>query len=222
MSGFEIFSAITGLLQLTDATYKVIKNYKDLPTEFKEVGERLPIAQRTLSIVEAQAQNAQFDAETLAAIQPLLDGCQMKTKELQSIFDKVRKWEGKSIRHKYHKFLVSATGKGKQVEKLMMAVLKDVQTLAADRMFETATAVQMEELKKAIEDMAELEPDKPDRSGGSQNIHGNITGGKLFYQQGSGTIQAPDGDIVGRDKIVGMDIRPKKPKSSDDSDSSSG
>ncbi|KAL8364870.1 hypothetical protein RB595_003921 [Gaeumannomyces hyphopodioides] len=202
MSGLEIVSAIISLLEFTGATYEFIKGYKDLPGTFKAVGERLPVAQNILKTIKTQAETAQINADTVAAIQPLLESCQTKVEELQQVFDKARKWKGQPIRAKYHRFLTTATGKGKRVEALMEAILKDVQMVAADRMFETATTTQMHELNKAIEDLAALQPDEPEGSGGSQNVHGDMTGGKLFYQQGSGTIQAPDGDCVGRDKVV--------------------
>ncbi|KAF9761125.1 hypothetical protein IL306_003958 [Fusarium sp. DS 682] len=221
MSGLEIIGAIVGLLELTGATYNVIKGYKDLPGEFKAVGERLPVAQNTLKTIMAQAENAQINAETVAVIQPLLEGCQTKVEELQKMFDKARKWKGQSIRSKYRQFVNSVIGKGKRVEALMEAVLKDVQMIATDRTFETATAAQMGQLTKAIEDLAAIQPEEPDDNGGNVNVNGDIRGGKLFYQRGAGTIQAPDGDIIGRDKIVGTDIRPVKPKPSDEGDDSS-
>ncbi|KLU84519.1 hypothetical protein MAPG_03560 [Magnaporthiopsis poae ATCC 64411] len=219
MSGLEIVGTVVALLQLAGATYNVIKGYKDLPGEFKAVGERLPVAQKTLETIKAQAETAQIDNDTVSTIQPLLEGCQTKVEELQKVFDIVRKWKGEPIRAKYAQFLGAVTGKGKRVEALMEAILKDVQMVAADRTFKTATAAQMDGLKKAIEDLAALQPDEPEGSGGNQNI-GKMTGGKVFFNQ-SGTIQAPDGHYFGSitgGVHFGTDIYPKKPKSSEDDD----
>ncbi|RSL42799.1 hypothetical protein CEP54_015353 [Fusarium duplospermum] len=53
-------------------------------------------------------------------------------------------------------------GKKGRVESLMSDILKDVTTLTGYRVFQTATQQQVEELKKAIEDMAQVEPSLSD------------------------------------------------------------
>ncbi len=55
------------------------------------MGERLPIPIKTLKIIETQAENARINVETVATIQPILEGCLTKVDELQKLFDKARK-----------------------------------------------------------------------------------------------------------------------------------
>ena len=215
MSGLELLGAVTNVLHLTEAIYQVIKDCRDLPDEFKQVGNLLPLAQETLSLVKYSIQHSQVSAESAAAIEPCLASCNKKTADLERVFGEVRKWEGESACAGCRRLWDVVTGKARRAVRLMVSILTDIQALAILREFEGATRAQVEELKKAIADLEALQPDEGGEGGGSQTVYGDVSG-KLFYQQGSGTINAPDGDIIGilGTKIVGRDER-LMPKSRD-------
>ncbi|KAH6889344.1 hypothetical protein B0T10DRAFT_460005 [Thelonectria olida] len=127
--------------------------------------------------------------------------------------------EGEAYQGQILPVLKSTTGEGKRAESLAGSVLKDVLQLATDCTFKTATAVQMEDLRRAIEDLANLEPEnESDKRGGSQTYNGK---GIVYAHYGHGHIQSTEGgDIVGRDKVVGTGIRPQKRKCLDTGDDS--
>lgn len=222
MSGIEIvglIAAIVGLIEGTAEAYNAIKDLKDLPRAFKEVSKRLPIVKDTLQTAKRQAEKTTPDVESAAKIEPLLTGCEAKAKDLLDIFKQIEDAEGKSVKAIY-RTLVLKLGKAHKVEALMDAIMKDVQVLAADRVFQTATQAQVEKLQQAIEELAKMKPSVPDHYFDAATRGFSHSGeGDLNVQYGDGDMNNVKGDMYKAQTMTfGMKSRSKKSESSDDSD----
>ncbi|KAL7786376.1 putative ankyrin repeat-containing protein [Trichoderma ceciliae] len=198
-----IKSTITAV-QAISSIYEAIQDLRDLPNEFKEVNQYLPLAESTLRLTRDHLQGLALDESSEKTIQPLVGSCKEKAKMLQDIFKQVEKGvenaEDGSILDFYGALLLRL-GKAHRVESLMQGLLRALAALATNRLFKTATYGQMAKLEDAINQLSMVESSVPDskfESSGAnftQNIASNGTGYQSHYsgqgQQintGSGTM----------------------------------
>ncbi|EGD99964.1 hypothetical protein TESG_07292 [Trichophyton tonsurans CBS 112818] len=182
MSGAEaglvlgLISSIITIIQSTYQVYEAVDDAKGLPTNFKKSAAKLPLISKLLE-----------DAE-----KPTLDNCKLQATRLHELFTKVMPEEDDSRLDRYVK-AARTIGKGGRIEELVKRILDDLQ-LIATKFPEVMTPRSKEQLAKAIEDMAKLEPSLPDGfenapafthyGSGAQN--NNMGGGTQNYNNSTG------------------------------------
>ena len=195
MSGIEIVGLIAAIIEITTAIAKVfnaIKDLEGLPNAFQEVNKRLPIVEITLQSARTHAKKTPDDQAQ--ALETLLDNCKDKANSLLAIFKQIDKAKGKPFLSVYLRLALNNGGKEGRVETLMGDIMKDVQALISYRVFQTATQSELEDLEKAIMELAQVEPSLPDsvfeEKAGSVNYYGK---GDMFNVTGSGSLKQING-----------------------------
>lgn len=172
MSGLEVLGGIAAVIATIEAiknTYKTIQKLKGLPSAFEEVAARLPKVEDALEKVRRHAESHQGESAT-NSVQLAIQSCRPKVEKLNEIFYKIQQADEKTLGIGFRSFLVRF-GKGNRVEDLMKGILRDIEAIASDRIFETATtqdieelrkAIDVEAIRKAIDDLSAVEPSVPD------------------------------------------------------------
>ncbi|KAH9206205.1 hypothetical protein DL95DRAFT_429663 [Leptodontidium sp. 2 PMI_412] len=147
MSGAEaslVLDLISSVIAIFDATKKVYDAAADstgLPEAFREVAGRLPIVRTILGSVEQHISDGKVDEETCKAIKPVVIP------------------PGDASRLDRYINAARTLGKGGRVESWMKGILEDVQLLASNH---AMTAIEVESINKAIEEVSDIEPSIPD------------------------------------------------------------
>ncbi|KAL4916604.1 hypothetical protein BDW62DRAFT_202589 [Aspergillus aurantiobrunneus] len=150
-------SATLTTVETLSKAYDAIKDLNELPKAFEEVNKRLSIAQSTLEVIkhEIETRRPTSDPSSSPKILDLLKSCEDGLRKLQDVFTEIKKSDHGSPRNFYRK-LVLKLGTAHSVESNMGAILNDLQLLATDHVFQTTTKYQVEELEKAIKELAEV------------------------------------------------------------------
>ena len=195
MSGIEaaglalgMISAIISIIEATNEVYEAVKDEAGLPKNFKKSATKLPLISKLFEDAERYVEAA--DEATKTAFTPTLEDCKAQAIQLQGLFEKVMPEEGESRWDRYVK-AARTIGKGGRVENLVGGILDDLQLLAT-RFPEVMTLRTKEQLAKAVEEVAKMEPSLPDGfeqmpvyahyGSGAQN---NNTGGGSQYNNNS-------------------------------------
>ena len=138
MSGAEalfVVGLLANICGIVDFTGKVLRriqesssNLHDVPEAFRDVASTLPLLASTLNKTEEQLRSGRLDEDTCRALQPVLEGCLAKIKELDSILEKCIPKEGSS-RLKRALKAVSSMGQDKKIEMISHALHKHIQLL---------------------------------------------------------------------------------------------
>ncbi|KAI8710751.1 SesA domain-containing protein [Fusarium sp. LHS14.1] len=198
MDPLSIIASTIAIVEAVSSTYKAIQHLRGLPDEFKEVSQNLPLAQDTLALARDHLQGLTLDDSSKKAIQPVVSGCEERAKMLQDIFEKVEKGtknaKDGSVLDFYRTSLLRL-GKAHRVETLMRGILRDLNALATNQLFKTATQSQLEE---AIDRLSNVESSVPDSdfdsprsnsqhiASGGTGYQSNITGQDHKINSGSG------------------------------------
>ncbi|EHK99126.1 hypothetical protein M7I_4958 [Glarea lozoyensis 74030] len=170
MSGAEailvlgVISSVVAIVDGTKQVYDAASNAQGLPEAFREVAGRLPIVKNILGSAERNIRDGHVDEAACKSMKPLIDRCK---KVLPA--DDATRW----VRY------VSAAktlGKGGGVETLMKGLLDDVLLIASKHGMETARADQVEQLKKAIEELSAISHSIPDSELDETSITNNNFG----------------------------------------------
>ncbi|EFY95448.1 hypothetical protein X797_009246 [Metarhizium robertsii] len=187
MDPLSIIASTLAIVQAISMTYKAIQHLSGLPNEFREVNRNLPLVQSTLNLARDQLLGLPLDEPSKIAIQPVVSACKEKAKALQDIFDKVGKGvkstKDGSLLDFYRNYL-RPLGKAHRVENLMQGILRDLDALATNQLFKTATRSQMALLKEAIDQLSHVESSVPDSDfdGPGTNLNQSISSGGTGYQ----------------------------------------
>lgn len=179
MDPLSIIASTIAIVEAVSLTYKAIQHLRGLPDEFKEVNQNLPLAQDTLALARDHLQGLALDDSSKEAIQSVVSGCEERARMLQEIFKKVEKGaknaKDGSVLDFYRTSLLRL-GKAHRVETLMRGILRDLDALATNQLFKTATQSQTAQLKEAIDQLSNVESSVPDsafESPGSNIMHNN-------------------------------------------------
>ncbi|GAB1311330.1 Ankyrin repeat domain-containing protein 50 [Madurella fahalii] len=154
MDPLSVLSAIASTIALTQAissTYRAIQHLRGLPKAFNEVNQGLPLVENTLALVRDQLDSMDLDESLTRTIGPVVRGCEEKARALHDIFEEVEK---KKEANDWLALPMSRLSKARQVKTLMQEIERDVEGLAANRLFRTATQDQMAKLEKAIQKLS--------------------------------------------------------------------
>ncbi|KAM0332957.1 hypothetical protein ACHAQA_001613 [Verticillium albo-atrum] len=170
MDPLSVVASTIGVLQSVPFTYQSIAKINDRPKAFDQVVKHPPLVQRILRNARNRLEEvpAPLDQEEHAAILDILKACDDKAKELDRIFKAIdskckqdqeittwlraRPWYRNAVRGI----------KANRVEALMNAILEHVERLALQEIFRLATQDDVQAIKKAIEDLAAVEPSLDD------------------------------------------------------------
>jgi N-terminal domain on NACHT_NTPase and P-loop NTPases len=218
MDPLSTIASIIAIIQAISSTHKAIQHLKDLPKEFNEVNQNLPLVQDTLGLVLDQLEVVDLDESSKKAIGPIVSGCKEKAKKLQDIFEKVRNDEDGSVLD-FYRAILHRLGKAHRVETLMQGILKGLKAVAINQLFRTATQSQVAKLEEAIDKLSRVESSVPDSDFDSfgTHINQNVAEGGTGNQAvntGDGSMRANFGgynfDSVGGTMNIGMDIMKKQ------------
>ncbi|OBS25981.1 hypothetical protein FPOA_06511 [Fusarium poae] len=182
MSGIEIvglIGSVVGIVQFIGEVSNALKNAKDLPEAFQEVGDRIALVRDILQNVERHIDGTAGDG-TYQAIKAILENCKDKASQLEKIFQAVAPSD-KTPRLKRYALAVKSLGKGKRVEVLAKGMIEDTQLLVLEHAAQAATEDQLANLADAVEVLSEMEPSLPEEESISQTHYGsgdNIAGNK--------------------------------------------
>ncbi|KFY88696.1 hypothetical protein V500_06177 [Pseudogymnoascus sp. VKM F-4518 (FW-2643)] len=156
-----VLGIISGIISIIDATkqvYDAVEDEAGLPTNFKKSATKLPLISKLLDDADKYVNSV--DESTKATFVPTLESCKDRATQLQELFEKVIPKDGDSRWDRYSKAALSI-GKGGRVESLLGGILKDLQLLAT-RFPEVTTLRGKDDLAKAIEEVAKMEPSLPE------------------------------------------------------------
>ncbi|KAF5627032.1 Het-eN [Fusarium sp. NRRL 52700] len=195
MSGIEVIGLVSAILAILETIGKLsdaIKNAKDLPPEFREVADKLPIVREILQAVEKHLRTS-ADQGADEAIKRVLKHCREKAEKLEKLFKAVDPSEDTSGLRRYA-LLVRSLGKGHRVEVLSKGMMEDVKLLVQNHTAQAATEAQVAKLTEAIEAISNMEPSLTEEESISQTHYGsgdNVAGSKYAgnhnENSGSGT-----------------------------------
>lgn len=152
-----IISAIISIIDATKKVYEAVEDEAGLPTNFKKSAKKLPLISKLLEYAEEYV-NSEVDESIKAAFTPTLEDCKVQAIHLQELFEKVMPEESDSRWDRYAK-AARTIGKGGRVESLVGGILDD---FLATRFPKVMKPRGKEELAKAIDEMARIEPSLPD------------------------------------------------------------
>jgi hypothetical protein len=99
MSGAEalaVIGIIANVIALVDFTTDTIRRFQDfkekqdtVPQAFHDLASRLPLIGTTLRKTKARAEAGEVDEQTSKALRPVVEGCEIKLRELKRIFEKI-------------------------------------------------------------------------------------------------------------------------------------
>ncbi|KAG8673801.1 hypothetical protein FPOAC1_007120 [Fusarium poae] len=182
MSGIEIvglIGSVVGIVQFIGEVSNALKNAKDLPEAFQEVGDRIALVRDILQNVERHIDGTAGDG-TYQALKAILENCKDKASQLENIFQAVAPSD-KTPRLKRYALAVKSLGKGKRVEVLAKGMIEDTQLLVLEHAAQAATEDQLAKLADAVEVLSEMEPSLPEEESISQTHYGsgdNVAGNK--------------------------------------------
>lgn len=192
MDPVTIITSALAILGAVNATYETIGKIKDLPAAFTKVQERLPLAEKLLHDAQERLDATPLTERQRTAIISILKSCEAKAKDLQQIFeaieskckedqDAAKVWQ--RVRGWYRD--AARASKARRVETLMTDIMEDIERLAWQEVFRSATQDDMEEIKKAIEDLRQVEQSLEDsdlEEGNSVHATQNVAAGAFGNQ----------------------------------------
>lgn len=154
-----IISSIVSIIEATKNVYEAVQDEKGLPKNFKKSAQKFPLISKLLEDAEEYIKNTD-DESIKSAFTPTLEDCKDQATDLQELFNKVIPEEGDSRWDRYVK-AARTIGKKGRVEGLVGGILEDLQLLTT-RFPDVTTERGKDQLAKAIEDVAKMEPSLPD------------------------------------------------------------
>ncbi|OHW92213.1 hypothetical protein CSPAE12_09224 [Colletotrichum incanum] len=171
MDPLSITASTITVIQSLLAAYDTIKNIKDLPKAFAEVGRSLPLVKETLDLAQQALNSDKPDENVKSAIQPALTECLKRAKTIKDIFNEIEpgNQQDKGVKEwsafaRFYRTKVIPFGKAHKVEALMQDILNKLKVLAIHHGFKVhaESLGQIEKLENAIKSLAEVEPSLPD------------------------------------------------------------
>jgi hypothetical protein len=161
MSGAEalvVLGGISSILTIVDGIKKLYDAASDaegIPQDFREVAGRLPIARNILDSAKEYIGKGDVDEDSCKAVKNVIEACQKKAEKLNELFHEIVPSDDASRVTRYAS-AAKSLGKGKQVKESMKGILEDVQLLASNHVMNTISNTQMEQVAKAIRDVAAI------------------------------------------------------------------
>jgi hypothetical protein len=165
------FSTIVGVIDLLDKAkkaYDKFKDAKDLPKAFGTISGQIDLATSIFRDVKDSAkQAAQKDK-----IRDTVDQCEMDAKDLDAIFELVRKHINEKWHHRYKTYVASMKeGRKCEAEKIWKRILDGVHLLADDFGIQ-----KLDEIMDAIKEIDRLSSSLEDPKDGTINstVYGDV------------------------------------------------
>ncbi|KAH7110824.1 hypothetical protein B0J11DRAFT_202600 [Dendryphion nanum] len=181
----SLINGICAGLNTAKEDYLDIKDDKNLPPAFSVVAKHLDLVQATLKTAKSHLNDNKPEADQGVRIERALGEGKKKASNLEVLFHSVASNDGTPLLERYPK-AASKIGKGIRVELVMKALLEDVKKVAENpAMKKAGMGAQIEVLKKAIEEVSELEPSIVEAAGsGGPTV--NVWGGHANSNFGDG------------------------------------
>ncbi|KIX03237.1 uncharacterized protein Z518_06789 [Rhinocladiella mackenziei CBS 650.93] len=214
MSGIGEASAVLGLISSVIAiyeaaheVYEAASDTKGLPRKFRAAAEQIPMVYHTLSLAE---QNIKAKAVSEAALQsamPVLERCKESAASVKDIFDKTIPAKDASRAECLRK-AVGIKMKSNKVKEYMEEVVKNMELLAQNQVFQDAEA--LKDIKEAIEQLSNVSDEEEQPQfvhSGAGAINANTGGGvqENYNNSGPGSQYNAENQFFGRDQ--GTDSR---------------
>ncbi|KAK4073270.1 hypothetical protein Purlil1_13125 [Purpureocillium lilacinum] len=203
-------SVIASVIAITGAiatSCKTIGNISGLPKAFRQVQNDLPLVQRILDDASQKLRGVDHTDDQRDAIMAVAKPCLANAEKLKLIFQELeskckqdeeatwtraRVWYREAIR----------SLKAHRVESLMSDVLKGVEKLVWNELFRQATQKDVDDIKRAIKELSEVEPSLDDSElanagviQASQEIRDGAKGQQNNVQGGTNTFHSGEGHV---------------------------
>ncbi|KAF4994526.1 hypothetical protein FGRMN_5735 [Fusarium graminum] len=153
MSGLEVFSLVTGIITVIDATIKLYDAARDvsgLPSALRDVASRLPLIQESLILAKDGLQQQELSQRSFSALGSILDACGEKVTELHNLFEKMMVASGTPRRERYFQ-VMRTISQGDKVKRLMDEVVADIQVLTLHHVIKASRREQIYDLLHEIQ-----------------------------------------------------------------------
>lgn len=179
-------------------TYKKIRDIKDLPKTFHEVGNKLSLVEQSLQLIKSQLESHPVREADREEIAKAIQHCENKAKSLRGVLEKVKDSKGDgdgsvwaTLKTTYKTAVLSLQeGKKGRVEDLMHDILESLSLLVARKVLYSSSETFSQigpMLKTAIQDIAAAAKEEPSLSD-SECDDAKSTNNQTFYGDTKGSV----------------------------------
>ncbi|KAH7008187.1 hypothetical protein EDB80DRAFT_430302 [Ilyonectria destructans] len=219
MDPLSIVASVIAVIGVLKGAYKTLDNIKDLPKAFSEVKKNLPLVRKILQDVRDKLEDSEVlipddERESVLAI---LQPCDKSATILKRIFgeleERCRKDQAEKNWTKMRAWYCTALRRTKanRVESLMNEIMSGVQKLGWNEIFNLSKSQDMEDLKRAIKDLSEVEPSLEDSEfdnmgviNAEQHVASNASAQQYFAQGGTNSYYSGTYNITGTSATVNI------------------
>jgi N-terminal domain on NACHT_NTPase and P-loop NTPases len=160
MSGIGEASLVLGLITSIIAIFEAAQEIYDaasdaygLPKKFRIAAEQIPLVHNALSLVEQNINAKDVTEDALRSAKPVLERCKESAASVKDIFDKTVPAKDASRADRLKK-AVGIKMKSNKVKEHMEEIVKSMELLAQNQVFQDAAALQ--DIKEAIEQLSHV------------------------------------------------------------------
>ena len=158
---------------------KLLAMCRGLPKKFSLAAEQIPLVLHALSLAEQNIKTKTVSQDALQSAMPVLERCKESAASVKEIFDQTIPHKDASRTERYKK-AVGIKLKSKQVKEYMEEVVKNMELLAQNQVFQDAEA--LKDIKEAIDQLSNM----PDEEEAPRFVHSGS--GAINANTGSGTM----------------------------------
>jgi len=184
MSGIGEASAVLGLIssiiaicEAAQEVYEAANDTRGLPKKFRAAAEQIPLVYHALSLAERNINAKSVSEEALLSAKPVLERCKESAASVKDIFDKTIPAKDASRAERLTK-AVGIKMKSNKVKEYMEAVVKNLELLAQNQVFQDAET--LKDIKQAIEQLSNISDEE-------EQSRYTVVGGQMNVLTGPGT-----------------------------------
>lgn len=197
-----LISSVITIFEAAQEIYDAAGDAQGLPKKLRATAEQIPLVYHTLSLAEQNIRAKNVSEQMLQSAMPVLQRCKAGAANVKDIFDKTIPAKDTSRAERLRK-AVGLQTKSKKVKEYMEEVVKDIELLAQNQLFQDAVA--LEDIKEAIEQLSNM-PDEEEQPrfghSGAGPLNANTGGGiqKNYNNSASGHQYNAEKQFFGRDQ----------------------
>lgn len=176
-----LISSIIAIYEGAHEIYEAASDVKGLPRKFRLAAEQIPLVLHALGLAEQNIKAKAVSQDALQSAAPVLERCKESAACVKNIFDKTISTQDASRTERYKK-AVGIKLKSNKVKEYMEAVVKNMELLAQNQVFQDAEA--LKDIQDAIEQLSLI----PDEEQPPQFVHSG--GGPLIAHTGTGNVES--------------------------------
>ena len=200
-----LVSSSVAIFEAAQENYEAASDISGLPKKLRLAAEQIPLVYHALNLAKLNIDANNVTEEKLQNIKPVLEQCERSAAGVKDIFEKNIAPKDASRAERSRK-AVGVKIKGSKVKEYMEEILKSMELLAQNQVFQDAET--LEDIKRAIEQLTNV-PDNEEQPqfvhSGAGSINTNTRGGtqKNYSNSGPGTQYNAQNQYFGRDQGKG-------------------